>query len=108
MQGFQKTQILDEDGIRTDVGEELHEGDGIIHLGVLDQGVDRDVALHAAVVGVVDRPFQLGVGEVAGEGSRSEGLSAEVDCIASSHDGGHQSFRVARGREYFHVCRLLF
>ena len=59
------------------------------------------------VVGIVDGTLQLTVGEVTGEGPRTEVLACEIDGIASPFDGGRESVGVPCWRQYFHAFPMV-
>ena len=85
---LQESEVLNDDRISTDVPQEPDERNGLLHLGVLDQGVDGHMDLDPVVMGVSHSTLELAVAEVAREGARSETLPRQIDGIASALHGG--------------------
>ncbi|OQB92401.1 MAG: hypothetical protein BWX86_01839 [Verrucomicrobia bacterium ADurb.Bin122] len=70
-----------------------------------DEGVEGDVAAHAALVEERHEPGQVGEREVVGAHAGVEALEAEVDGIGAVFDGGAHALPVAGGREQLRAAR---
>ena len=88
--GRDEAQILDDDAVGPDLGDEpgcLKRG---FDLAVVDQGIERDVDLAAADAAIAHRALKVLVGEILGAAPRVEVAEAHIDSVrAVLHRGDH-------------------
>ena len=94
-----KTEILDDQPVRAERGGKLRLGDGLFHLAVAHERIERDIDLAAADAAIAHGLLKFFFGKILGSAAGVEVAHAEIDRVRAVLYGGNDGFRRAGGGE---------
>ena len=99
-----KTEILDDQPVRAERRGEPRLGDGLLHLAVAHERVERNIDLAAADAAITHGLLKFFLGKIFGSAAGVEIAHAEIDRIRAVLYGGDDGFRRAGGGEQ--LCHM--
>ena len=105
--GIGHAEILHDERVRARVRRELRRGDGVAHLTVVHEGVERDIDLTAADMAVSHRLHEFLICEIFRAAAGVERAHTHVYGVRSVLHGGDNALRRAGGGQKFYHCSYL-
>ena len=95
-----QTHVLQQQGVHSCLAQLLCERQRVVHLAVVDDGVERDIDLGVKAMRILTQPADV-VDRVAGCSAGAEACGTDIHGIGSAVDGCDATFQVLGGSQQF-------